>query len=100
MSTIDISLDQVRMTAERIEKHNTNLKNTLESIQRRMESFEKERTWESDAASTLNGKVKGLTPRFDEYNQVVTSYVKFLREVARVYDEAETTINSNASQFK
>lgn len=84
--------------ADGIDNKNKEMRNTLDDIQTKINSLKGE--WESNSAETIRQKITGMTPRFESYQQVVNSYVKFIRNAATQSKNMETTINSNASQFK
>ncbi len=44
--------------------------------------------------------ITSMSSRFESYQQLVNSYVKFIRNAAAQSKNLEGTINSNASQFK
>ena len=95
---INISLPEVENISKEISTINQRLTSTLEDIQSKMDSLNS--TWQSEAASTLSTKVKGLTPRIEEYQKVINAYSLFLQETVKIYGEAETQINNNAQTFK
>lgn len=84
--------------ADGIESKNKAMRDTLDEIQKKINSLQGD--WESNSAETIRQKITGMTPRFESYQQVVNSYVKFIRNAAIQSKNMETTINSNASQFK
>lgn len=95
---IIIKYEKFEEHAAKIERKNGDMRNTLDDIQKKINSLQGD--WESDSASTIRQKITGMTSRFESYQQVVNSYVKFIRNVATQTQNLETTINSNASQFK
>ncbi len=84
--------------ASSIDKKNKDMRSTLDDIQKKINSLKGD--WESNAAETIRQKITGMSPRFESYQQVVDSYVKFIRNAAAQSKNLEGTINSNASQFK
>ena len=84
--------------AEGIDNKNKEMRQTLDEIQKKINSLKGD--WEGNSAETIRQKITGMTPRFESYQQVVSSYVKFIRNAAEQSKILEGTINSNASQFK
>ena len=84
--------------ADGIDNKNKEMRQTLDEIQKKINSLKGD--WESNSAETIRQKITGMTPRFESYQQVVNSYVKFIRNAAIQSKNLEGTINSNASQFK
>lgn len=84
--------------ANSIDKKNKDMRTTLDDIQRKINSLKGD--WESNSAETIRQKITNMTSRFESYQQVVDSYVKFIRNAAAQSKNLESTINSNASQFK
>lgn len=84
--------------ASNIDKKNKDMRATLDDIQRKINSLKG--GWESNSAETIREKITNMTGRFESYQQVVDSYVKFIRNAAAQSRNMESTINSNASQFK
>lgn len=84
--------------ADGIDKKNREMRQTLDDIQTKINSLKGD--WESNSAETIRQKITGMSSRFESYQQVVNSYVKFIRNAAASAKNVETAINSNASQFK
>lgn len=84
--------------AESISSKNDEMKRKLEDIQTTINSLKGD--WESDSAETIRQKITNMSDRFEQYWKVVNSYVKFIRNAAAQSKNLESTINSNASQFK
>ncbi|WP_216830389.1 pore-forming ESAT-6 family protein [Alkalihalobacterium elongatum] len=95
---IKISLAEVSKTSSQIRALNAQLASNLQDIKKEMNNLAQ--TWDSDASNTVRAKFNALSPRFDEYNQVVESYAKFLDNTVTNYNAAETAINNNANAFK
>ena len=74
------------------------MRETLNEIQKKINGLAGD--YESNSAVTIREKITGMTPRFESYQQVVDSYVKFIRNAAAQAKNLEGTINANASQFK
>ncbi|MFD0671942.1 pore-forming ESAT-6 family protein [Cohnella sp. GCM10027633] len=95
---IDITLDQLTQTATNINKLNEQLTDRLEFIRKEMKDLSN--SWQSEAAEELRKDFESYVPKFEEYRKVVESYATFLTETARLYDETETQLKSNANLFK
>lgn len=83
--------------ATKFETKNNEMRKTLEDIKSKINSLQGD--YESNAAVTIRGKITGMTPRFDSYQQVVDQYVKFLRNAAQQTSTTEASIDSNAQSF-
>lgn len=95
---INISLAEVTKTAQTIKTLNKSLSSRLEDIKKEMNGLEG--NWKSDSSETIRSKFNGLAPKFENYEQIINSYAVFLEKTVTGYNEAETAINNNASQFK
>ena len=84
--------------AGKIDNKNIEMRRKLDEIEAKIKSLKGD--WESNSAETIRQKITGMTGRFENYQQVVNSYVTFIRNAAAQSKNMETTINSNASQFK
>ena len=95
---IFINYGQFDKHADGIDQKNKEMRQTLDDIQAKINSLKGD--YESNAAETIRQKITGMSSRFESYQQVVNSYVKFIRNAAAQSKNLEGTINSNASQFK
>lgn len=95
---IIINYGQFDKHADGIDKKNREMRQTLDDIQAKINSLQGD--WESNSAETIRKKITGMSSRFESYQQVVNSYVKFIRNAAAQSKNLEGTIDSNASQFK
>lgn len=84
--------------ADSIDNKNRDMRQTLDDIQAKINSLKGD--WESNSAETIRQKINNMSDRFQNYQQVVDSYVRFIRNAAAQSKNLETTLNSNASQFK
>ena len=96
-NTINITMEEVRSIAGTIEGLNTELTDNLNAIKNHLTKLED--TWQSDAATTIVSKMRGMETTFSEYESVVADYVEFLRNTATAYETAESSINTYASDF-
>lgn len=95
---IKISTAQVTSAASTIRTLNTSLTETLMNIKKQMNSLTS--TWQSESCDTIQAKMNGMQPKFEEYKAVIESYAKFLDTTVASYEATETAINSNASAFQ
>lgn len=101
MATIDgisIGLSEVSATANKISQINIQLTETLGKVSTTINNLES--TWQSEAGTTIRSKMNGLRPIFENYKDVIDSYVNFLNQTVQTYTETENTINANASAFQ
>ena len=95
---IQVSTQVLVDTATEVRSINNTLDAKLADCNKSMNDLEA--TWKSDAASDIRANMNALKPRFEEYKSVIESYCKFLDTTAQSYESTESTIQSNASQFK
>lgn len=96
--SIKISTQVLVDTAGKVRSINDALDQKLADINKNMNDLEA--TWKSDAAEDIRAAMNALKPRFEEYKAVVESYAKFLVNTAQSYESTESSIQSNANQFK
>lgn len=95
---INISTSEVRTGADAIEIINKNLTTNLDEINIEMKNLES--VWDSDASRSIKSKFTTFQKSFEEYKQVVESYVRFLRDSAGAYEGVETNLQNYADSFK
>lgn len=83
--------------AAKINAKNDKLDETLKTIQKTINNLEGE--WESNAAVTIREKITGMTPRFEQYHNVVKNYAVFLHNTAEQYRATESGLKNNAEKF-
>lgn len=101
MATIDginISLEEVSATANKISQVNIQLTETLGEVSTAINNLES--TWQSEAGTTIRSKINGMRPIFENYKDVIDSYVQFLNQTVQAYTETENAINANANAFQ
>ena len=96
--SIQISTQVLVDTAAKVREINKNLDDDLQKINRSMNDLEA--TWQSDAAKEIRANMNALKPRFEQYKAVVESYAKFLVDTAQNYESTESSVETNARQFK
>lgn len=94
---INVSSEVLNETASKIRTCNSEMDEQLNDILNQVNSLEK--SWSSTASSTIRDAMNAMKPKFEQYKEVVESYAKFLVDTAQLYEETESTINTNASQF-
>lgn len=95
---IKVSTQVLTETAGEIDRLNAQMSDKLRDINTKMQNLSS--TWRSDAANDIRDAMNAMKPRFDEYQNVVDSYAKFLRLTAQSYESTEQVVQSNAQQFK
>lgn len=98
--TIKISTDQVEAIATSIENSNKKLKTTLEESQTAIKNLNS--TWQGEAAqATVSAYDAFAAQYFQNYYDIIDSYVKFLRQnVASDYIITENQNTTLADAFK
>lgn len=95
---INISLQEVSAIAGKIRSLNQELSLNLTDIKTSMNNLET--SWQSEASKTIIANFNALAPKFENYEQIVESYAKFLDTTVTAFTETETAITNNANAFK
>ncbi len=97
---IRVNTDQVAQIATTIENLNTQLKDVLTKSKTTIDNLAN--TWEGEASQNTIANYDGFAKKyFDNYEQIIASYVKFLRtNVDSGYFETETTNVTLSEAFK
>lgn len=97
---IKVNTDQVSAIASSIERLNQQLDEQLRTSQATIKNLSN--TWEGEAAaSTISSYDEFAAKYFQQYKDILDSYVKFLRNnVDTEYSKTETTNTSLADAFK
>ena len=95
--TILIKFDELLQNADEIQKLNLDLRDTLDEIEKTVINLEN--VWESESSNSIRQKMKAMDKHFSQYEQVVTAYTKFLKDVVTTYQTVEKSINSTANSF-
>ena len=98
MADIIVNYGKFEDWAARIDKKNTDLRSKLDEIQKKINGLAGD--YESDAAVTIREKITGMTPRFQSYQDVVSSYTKLIRNAALQTGNTVKSVDANAQQFK
>lgn len=83
--------------AEKLNKHNTDMRDTLNQIQRKINATAGE--YESNEAAAIREKITGMTPKFQSYQDVVENYAKFLKNTYEQMKTTSTSLTNNAGRF-
>ncbi len=94
---IQITLGELTSIASNIRQLNANLTTCLEECKNQMNALSAD--WESESSETIRTNFNNHATHFEEYRAVIDSYAKFLDDTVTAYESAETSINSNASEF-
>ena len=97
MASIVVDWSLLEQWAQKINTRNDKLNDNLKNIQKTINGLQGD--YESNAAVEIRNKINGMTPRFDQYYNVVKNYATFLHNTAETYKAAEGTLHNNASQF-
>lgn len=99
-NSLRISTDQVTQIADSIDAENKKLSDELKACKAAIDSLEN--IWEGEAAqATISSFTEFSNKFFQNYEDVIDQYVKFLRNnVAQGYFETETQNISLADAFK
>lgn len=95
--TILIKFEEVLQNSRDIDGLNVKLRDTLDEIKKCVTNLDS--TWESEASTSIREKMKAMDTRFNEYEEVVSAYTKFLQDVVKTYQEVESKINKSANLF-
>lgn len=83
---------------QKIEEKNKKMRATLNEIQNKINGLKGD--YESDAAESIREKITNMSPKFDQYEKVVSQYAKFIQEIIDKGVNLDKAIANNASQFK
>lgn len=95
MSNINISLAEVSEAALKMRNYNQIMYEDLQNMKKDINSLDI--SWISDGSTEIRNRFNMLSAKFDEYKNIIESYVNFLELTVSSYDSLETTITSNAS---
>ncbi len=98
MADINITFAEVRTKASEIRGLNADLTTKLAEIQSEIKKLEAD--WTSDASVEIRSKITNLQTRFDEYQQIIEEYAKFLDDTANKYESTESTLTNNLGAFE
>lgn len=96
---INVSSEVLNETASKIRTYNTQMDIDLDSVFTQITTLESEYGWTSQASETIRESMNALKPKLEKFTEAVEMYAKFLVDTAQLYEETESTINTNASQF-
>ena len=96
--SIKISTQVLMDTAQKVRDCNVQMDAKLADINKNMNDLQA--TWKSDAAEDIRAAMNAMKPKFQEYENVIESYAKFLVNTAQSYESTESAVQNNANQFK
>ena len=97
MVEIKITLDDVSNLSSELRSLNNNMSETLNNVRNMMNELSS--YWKSDSGEIIVNKFNTFAKKFDEEQETIESYAKFLDYTVSTYDSLESTIKSNASSF-
>lgn len=95
---IYINWGEFESWANKFDRKNKDMREKLNEIQNTVNKTAGD--YESDAATTTRENITELTPRLEQYQQVVDQYVKFIRRAAESAKSADTSVKNNADRIK
>ena len=95
---IKITMPEVSASASQIRALNLALDETLNSITNIMNEING--VWDSSGSREICARFKNFAARFVKESETIESYCKFLEYTVASYDSLESTITSNAQNFK
>lgn len=98
MANIQISLQEVSDTVNKLRTLNQMMDDELNDMKREMNLLDG--TWISDGSNEIRNKFNLFSNRFEKQKETIHQYAKFLDLAVSSYDTLETTITSNASSMQ
>ena len=95
MAEIMVDAAQLRSSGADIKNCANEFKNCMDEIKKLLDSID----WEGDANERFKQQVSTLTPSFNAYHQVITSYGEFLEKSAEEYEKSEQTATSTTDDL-
>ena len=97
MQEINVSINEVRETANQVRIYNKEIEAILESIQ----SFvnQSDMFWQSQASSSFRTKFNGLRSTFDSYCHILNEFALYLDKTCDQYEINESTLTQNINAF-
>lgn len=97
METIQITIEEVENTAEKIRMISEILNEILEEMKHEISSLDP--VWMSEASEALKERFMSFSNRFPIFKETIDSYAQFLMRTAETYQNVEAAIHSNASSL-
>ena len=94
---INITPEQVRASAARMNTINNSLFDTLTGVQKEVAKLDS--GWQSRASATTKQVFDNHAKLFPQYRDYIKSYVDFLNKASMLYDESEKNIDQAAASF-
>lgn len=98
MEHLHITLEEVTRTSSLLRTENQKLNGCLQDIHRCMNQLTNE--WQSPAAQTIHTKFQSMLPVFQQYQDIVENYAKFLDQTVLTYQTMEGKLKANAESFQ
>lgn len=98
MDNIKISLQEVNDIANELRMINANMYEALSRAKKEMNDLRV--VWESDSSTTLRERFNMFANKFENCQETIEQYAKFLDLTSQSYDNIESTIDTNAQSFE
>lgn len=98
MDKLNISLAEVKNTAEAIRSCNIQIDQQLQEAKKQMNDLSF--VWQSDGSETIRQRFNQFASKFDLQREIIESYARFLDMTVTNYDSLESTIQANAGSFQ
>lgn len=98
MDNIKISLQEVNDIANELRMINSNMYEALSRAKKEMNDLRV--VWESDSSTTLRERFNMFANKFENCQETIEQYAKFLDLTSQSYDNIESTIDTNAQSFE
>lgn len=98
MDNIKISLQEVNDIANELRMINSNMYEALSRAKKEMNDLRI--VWESDSSTTLRERFNMFANKFENCQETIEQYAKFLDLTSQSYDNIESTIDTNAQSFE
>lgn len=94
---IKISLEEVKEAAGQLKSINFQMNDILMSCKQEMSSLAS--IWQSKGSDEIRQRFENFSLKFEELKETIDQYARFLDMSASSYENVETTIHTNASNF-
>lgn len=85
--------------ANKLDANNKNLSQDLHDIQKKINDLKNLDIFRSNASDVITSKITAMESKFQGYEDVVNSYVNFIKATADAYKNIEEINTKQASQF-
>lgn len=97
MATIYVNFGSFTEWAAKFSSDNDKLLQQLQEISAKINSLED--SYQSSASTVIREKITAMGPKFEQYHNVIDSYVRFVRATGEAYRTAEEQHVNMASRF-